>query len=317
MTAVTKRERVYAALQGERVDRPPVCFWHHFRPGGSGVRLAELTYDFFVRRFDLDIAKLMPDLRYPFPRRSIVDIEDWYLVDALDLARGRYGAEWIRAVRRLRELTGPAVPIVVTVFSPLTQALYFVARPELLLQHADHRPTLVHDVLSILAENLRQLTQAVIAAGADGVFFALQGCTASVMTREQYRELGRPYDLAALRGAADGWLNIVHIHGDRDLYFDDVLDYPVHVLSWSDRRAGPSLRDARQRTTKCLMGGWDEFGPLAHGPVEAIRAEAEDAVDQTGGRGLILANGCSVPDDTDEQWLAAARRIVDDLVTAQ
>jgi len=316
MSLLTKRERVQAALRGELVDRPPVCFWHHFRPRGSGQRLAELTYDFFLRRFDLDIAKLMPDLRYPFPRRAIADVEDWHLVDALDLARGRYGTEWVRAVRRLRELAGREVPIVVTVFSPLTQALYFVARTELLFQHLQEDPTVVHSALAVLADNIQRQIELVLEAGADGIFFALQGCTAAVMSRELYRELGRPYDLLALRSAADGWLNVLHVHGDRDLYFDDVLDYPVQVLSWSDRRAGPSLREARQRTDKCLMGGWDEFGALVQGPADAIRAEARDALEQTGGRKLILANGCSVPDETDERWLSVARQVVDELAGA-
>ena len=45
--------------------------------------------------------------------------------------------------------------------------------------------------------------------------------------------------------------------------FDQVLDYPVQVLSWSDRIAGPSLREARVKTSKCLMGGWNEFGALS------------------------------------------------------
>jgi uroporphyrinogen decarboxylase len=85
------------------------------------------------------------------------------------------------------------------------------------------------------------------------------------------------------------------------------------VLSWSDRLAGPSLREARSVTSKCLMGGWHEFGALSNGPVEAIRSEAEEALRQTGGRKFILANGCSVPDDTDEQWLVAGREIADSL----
>lgn len=316
MATLTKRERVQAALRGEVVDRPPVCFWHHFRPHGSGHRLAELTYDFFVRRFDLDIVKLMPDLRYPFPRRAVVELDDWYLIDAIDMRRSRYAQEWVRAVRHLRELAGPDVPIVVTVFSPLTQAMYAAARPELVLEHAAEHPALLHQVLALLAENIRAHLELVLAAGADGIFFALQGCTAATMPVERYREFGRPYDLLALAGAADGWLNILHVHGDRELFFDDVLDYPVHALSWSDRRAGPSLHEARQRTEKCLMGGWDEFGALVSGPVEAIRAEALDALQQTGGRKFILANGCSVPDETDERWLTAARHIVEELRTA-
>ena len=97
------------------------------------------------------------------------------------------------------------------------------------------------------------------------------------------------------------------------MMFDQALDYPVQVLSWSDRLAGPSLREARVKTSKCLMGGWNEFGPLHQGPEDQIEAEAIDALAQTGGRKLILANGCSVPDDTDHRWLEVARSIVEDL----
>lgn len=40
--------------------------------------------------------------------------------------------------------------------------------------------------------------------------------------------------------------------------FEMALDYPVQVLNWSDRIAGPSLREARSKTSLCLMGGWNE-----------------------------------------------------------
>jgi uroporphyrinogen decarboxylase len=96
-----------------------------------------------------------------------------------------------------------------------------------------------------------------------------------------------------------------------------MLDYPVQVLSWSDRLAGPSLREARGKTRKCLMGGWHEFGPLSNGPEEGILSEAQDALTQTGGRKFILANGCSVPDDTDERWLHAGREVVEQLEVAR
>ena len=65
------------------------------------------------------------------------------------------------------------------------------------------------------------------------------------MSEARYREVGLPYDLTALRGAQNGWLNILHLHGERDLMFDLALTYPVQVLNWSDRIAGPSLREAR------------------------------------------------------------------------
>ena len=51
---MTKTERVMAAVNGEEVDRIPVCFWHHFRPEGSGRKMAEATLEFFDYTFDLD-----------------------------------------------------------------------------------------------------------------------------------------------------------------------------------------------------------------------------------------------------------------------
>jgi uroporphyrinogen decarboxylase len=313
---MTRTERVQAAVNGEEVDRIPVVFWHHFQPEGSGRAMAEATLRFFDEEFDLDIAKVMPDIPYPFPRHSISSVEDWRLFEPIDPLRSRYFRERAEAVAVLRETLGFDTPIIMTVFSPLAEAMYAAKDREQFLTFAQEQPVVVHEALATIADNLAAHNRDIIAAGADGVFFALQGCTRAIMSEQQYREFGRPYDLIALRGASSGWLNILHIHGERDLMFEQVLDYPTQVLNWSDRIAGPSLRDARMMTSKCLMGGWNEFGALHKGPEEQIRAEAQDALAQTGGRKFILANGCSVPDNTDPHWLEVARAVAEDLPVA-
>ena len=310
---MSKTERVMAAVHGEPVDRLPVCFWHHFKPEGSGRKLADSTLGFFVESFDLDIVKVMPDIPYPFPHKSIESIDDWRLLEPIDSERSRYVQQRVQSVRLLREILGPDTPIVMTVFSPLAELMYFADEKSTAREQAQQSPTVMHEALNTIANNLQAQIAAVIEAGADGVFFALQGCTRAMMTEELYREIGRPYDLIALSGAVNGWLNILHIHGESELMFESVLDYPVDVLNWSDRLAGPSLREARTKTSKCLMGGWHEFGALSNGPANAILDEAIDAVTQTNGRKFILANGCSVPDETDEEWLGIARDVVDQL----
>ncbi len=47
MDEMTRTERVRAAVSGQPVDRLSLCFWHHFRPAGSGLRMAEVTLRFF------------------------------------------------------------------------------------------------------------------------------------------------------------------------------------------------------------------------------------------------------------------------------
>ena len=82
MAAMTKRERVWAAVHGTQVDRPPFLFWHHFKPHNVPHELAQSTIEFFGR-FDLDIYKVMPDMPYPFPQSSIRESDDWDLVATL------------------------------------------------------------------------------------------------------------------------------------------------------------------------------------------------------------------------------------------
>ena len=310
---MTRTERVAAAVNGDDVDRIPVCFWHHFSPEGSGRAMANATLRFFDQEFDLDIAKVMPDIPYPFPQRSIQQPIDWRLFEPIDPGQSRFFRERAESVASIRDVLGMETPVIMTVFSPLAEAMYAARDRSQFLAHLEEHSALMHEVLTTIAMNLNNHIRDIIAAGADGVFFSVQGITRDILTEAQYREFGRPYDLMALRGSSDGWLNVLHVHGEKNLMFDIILDYPVQVLSWSDRLAGPSLREVRVKTNKALMGGWNEFGPLSQGPTEQIQAEAEDAIAQTGGRKFILANGCSVPDDTDHSLLEAARDIAQNL----
>lgn len=309
--AMTASERVHAALKGEPVDRVPFCFWHHFRPEGSGTRLAAATMEFFRQKFDLDIVKIMPDLPYPNPEAL-----HWSMVPALSLDTPNFRQQLI-CIEELRNQLGPDYPLIVTQFSPFTLARRFLgknAATEQARQDFEH----FAKGLATVAKNLSGLMTAAIDAGASGIFFSCMGATSADFTREEYARIARPFDLMALEGAQNGWLNVVHIHAEPDqendeIYFNDFTDYPVSVMSWSDRLTGPSLSEAMNMTDKCLMGGLYERGPLVHGGETELDNEIMAAVTQTKGRRLILANGCSVPDDTPEEWLHLARKLVDRL----
>ena len=308
MAMMSKRERVEAAIRGETVDRPPFFFWHHFRPHGSARALAEATVDFFGRH-DLDIYKIMPDLPYPFPHNAVQRPDDWHLLVPLRPTAGNLG-RMIDTVRRVRQAAGRDTPVVVTVFSPLTEAMRF-AGAERLRDHLSDEPATVHEALGLITANLGRFCSAAIEAGADGIYLAVQGLSDGLFTREAYAEFGRPYDLQVLAACREGWLNIVHVHGERDLLIDEALRYPAAAISWSDRLTGIPLRRVWDAVPGvAVVGGLNEFGPIYKGPAEAIDAELRDALEQTGGRRLILAPGCSVPDDCPEQWLQAARAAV-------
>jgi uroporphyrinogen decarboxylase len=278
--------------------------------------MADLTLEFFHKRFSLDVIKIMPDLRYPAPESPITQVTDWTKLPSLSLETPSFREQLI-CIRALRSALGPDFPLILTLFSPLTMTFQFAGK-EKALAHLREQPEPFEQGLKTLAANERELVVAAIEAGASGIFFSCMGATNIDLTPEEYAHFGRPYDLAMLENAQDGWLNIVHVHADPSqkgdtLYFERFVDYPVAVMSWSDQLTGPSLREAAALTSKCLMAGLEERGPLTHGSEQDIEQEMRAAVAQTDGRRLILANGCSVPDDTPEEWLHVARRLVDHL----
>ena len=316
MSTMTASQRVHAALKGEPVDRVPFCFWHHFKPQGSGKRMAELTHEFFIEKFHLDIVKIMPDLPYPPPEDTMVEAVQLRFLPRLDLDTPMF-REQINCIRTLRGRLGHDYPLILTLFSPLTYALRFMGKKKA-IEEARKHPDPFEEGLGTIAANLRKLMEAAIEAGASGIFFSCMGATNADFTPEEYLRYGHLYDIDALKGAKEGWLNIVHVHADPSqsgdqIYFDLFTSYPVSVISWSDRLTGPSLSEAMTMTDKCLMAGLWERGPLTHGGETELENEILSAVSQTKGRRLILANGCSVPDDTPEEWLHTARRLVDNL----
>jgi uroporphyrinogen decarboxylase len=114
--------------------------------------------------------------------------------------------------------------------------------------------------------------------------------------------------LEAIRGAKPDFI-FLHIHG-LDIYFDELMNYPVQVLNWHDRRTAPSLKEAREilraaGNRKAIAGGIDEWNVLAEKSREAVIAQARDAITQAGERGFILAAGCVTLVDTPEENIRA------------
>jgi uroporphyrinogen decarboxylase len=128
------------------------------------------------------------------------------------------------------------------------------------------------------------------------------------MPQSQYSQMVRPSDLAVLEALRQAPLLILHVHGEREVYFDQLSDYPCDVLSWEDRVAGPPLAQVRRSSTfsnRCLMGGIDHLAAPRSTP-EQIARQGREAIEQAGSNGgFILAPGCTFPAGTPEANLQA------------
>ena len=123
-------------------------------------------------------------------------------------------------------------------------------------------------------------------------------------------EFGVPYDQRLLEAADGLWLNVLHLHGSR-VMFDVLASYPVHVVNWHDRETPPTLREGQARVRGAVLGGLRQWETMLRGSRDDVRAEAQDALEQTGGRRFILGTGCVTPITAPWANLRAARAAVD------
>jgi uroporphyrinogen decarboxylase len=311
---MTGRERVEAALAMDVADRPPVGAWGHtYKQEWSPSDLAAITVE-RARRYGWDFVKFQPRatffaeafgsvyqpsghaLRAPIlVKPAVPDLESWSSVSLVNLRAFDDQVESMGIVAR--EL-GSDVPVIQTVFSPITVGGYLVGKSQpRVLRELRKNPELVRPALDRIAAALVDFSRRSIDAGAAGIFYAISGYAGrGVMKEDAYRELLLPLDLAVLDALPkSGWFNVLHLCGS-NLNFALARDLPTHAVSWSIHNQGnPTLAEGREIAGRAVMGGLSQRGTLIYGPAPRIEDEVRDAIRDTGGRGLLLAPGCSVP----------------------
>lgn len=321
--SVKKSERVLAALAGEPVDHPPVSLWRHFPDGDQNATdLARSTLA-WQEMLDLDFIKLMPPGDYvtidwgatsefrgaPGGTRQTLHYpvqspDDWATITRVD-ARSGFNGEMVNACTLVCDGLGPDVPVLQTIFSPLTIANKL--SNGLVLDHLRSDPDAVHSALHVIRDVTMEVTRASLEAGADGIFFASQCATSDMVTRDEYREFGTTYDEPVIAAANDAGsvFTLIHIHGG-NTYFDMLADYGGHALNWHDRRTGPPISEVRSAyPNRAAVAGIDEHGIVRMSADEVAR-QVRDAREEAGDRGLLVGPGCVVQVAAPEENLTAA-----------
>jgi len=328
MSAWSKGQRLEAALHGEPADRLPAALWRHFP--GDDQRAADQARAHleFARANDFDFIKVTPSSTFcvedwgvtsvyegnlegtrRYVRRPINAPDDWRTLTPLDVQAGSLGRQ-LACLRLMKEALGDETPFVQTIFNPLAQARY-LAGDERVLSDMRRRPDALLVGLRVIAETTARFVAEAIKAGAAGIFLAVQHASYRLLSEDEYRRFGIPFDRQALDALpASAWLNILHLHGD-DVMFDLLSDYPVGAINWHDRETGPSLAEALSRTPAALIGGLRQWKTMVNGTPDDVAAEIADAARQTGGRRLIIGAGCVTPIVAPLSNIWAARQAVE------
>jgi uroporphyrinogen decarboxylase len=322
----THKERIQACLKNGPLDRPTVALWRHFPVDDQDPRsLAEATLQ-FQHTYEFDLVKITPASSFcvkdwgvedewlghtegtrQYTKHVIQDPHDWEMLPTLD-PTALHLAGQLDCLRFIRAQLGADTPMLQTIFSPLAQAKN-LAGHDTLLAHLRLYPEAVLKGLATIAETTQRFVGACIETGIDGVFYAVQHAQASLLTLEEYRNFGLPYDQIALEPARRLWCNLLHLHG-HDVYFSLVDSFEFQIVNWHDRETAPSLMEAQGLFPGVVCGGMRQ-DTLVYRDQAEVRKEALDAIEQTGGKRFMLGTGCVVPIIASHGNLLAARKSVE------
>jgi uroporphyrinogen decarboxylase len=307
---MNKRERLEKTLAGEETDRIPVALWRHWP--GDDQRAADLARSIieFQKTYDWDVVKVTPASSYSVAEHGVQDewrgnLEgtryqtkfavkrslDWTELRPLDPMRGEMGKQ-LECVRLIgKGLEGDEAPIIQTIFSPLSQARK-IAGNDQLLRHMRTHPDRLHTGLNIITESTLRFLDALKQTPISGIFYAVQHASYELMSEEEYRVFGLPYDLKILGTLPEQWwFNMLHIHGTAPM-FKLLSKYPVQSINWHDREDKPTLEEGQSMYKGIVCGGLARGEHVHDGTPATIRDVARDAMEQTGGRRFMLATGC-------------------------
>lgn len=335
---MNREERVRAVLEGKEPDRIPVSVWMHLSEFDQDPRsLAEVMAQ-FNETYDFDFIKMMPFGAYTVPdwgakldiycdkykeveisAPAITELEDYKRVEPLPPVYGTWG-KTLQTAQWLSRLVAPNTPFVQTIFTPTTSLKKMTS--DRLLNDMKEHPEFVHQALEAITETTISFVKANIELGVSGFFLATQCGTYDFLDDQLFAEFCKPYDYRVINAfSSETWFNVLHIHGG-NIMFDTLCEYPCNVMNWHDRYTSPSLKEAREKSSKVFLGGLREVPTiigstlhydsiLATSNPEAIRTHVQEAVDMVDGKGLIIGPGCVADPRSPEENLHAVRRAVE------
>jgi uroporphyrinogen decarboxylase len=261
--------------------------------------------------------------RYP-----IVHAEDLEKLPVITVRDNRALLREVLVVKKLAEHYKGSVPIIPTLFTPITwvQEMTHSTVPDETLGFIRNNKKELHKALETILEVTLKFIDELVQAGADGFFIASQygkkKFNDAIFTESEFDEFEFPFTKAIvghLKGIT--WFNMLHIHGDRDLRVEKFLDLDVQAINWENTHPDisggelTSIAYIRSLTDKIIISGVDREksfdGPLPK-VKEQLKKFLKKALKETKDNRLILAPGCGLELSVNEKSLFVLREVVDE-----
>jgi uroporphyrinogen decarboxylase len=306
---MSKRQRLERVIAGDAVDRIPAALWRHFP--GDDQRPADLAHALieYQKTYDWDFAAITPS-----PSASVTDYGlqdqwrgaldgsrstikqpikkslDWTELRPLDPARGEL-AKLVEAARLTCEgLSAGDAPILLVVYSPLTQAK-MLSGQQVLLRHLRTHADRLQSGLNILTESSLRLFDTLRRLPLDGVIYVIDQASHDIMTESEYQLFGIPYDRKILAALPEKWwFRLVQLQGEA-LMFRLFEEYDASALLWN--AAEPDLAQGKSLFSRAVAGGVS-MDDLLYGTPSTVRDSIRTAAQLTHNRRFIVAGNAPI-----------------------
>jgi len=304
--SISHRDLIEGLIASNRIPRLPVAFWRHFPIDDQSPDRLSAATTLFQNTYDPDIIKVSPSSSFCIREWGISDewsgntegtrdytnslsLDEAQEITVQDVMQGSLGKQ-LSAIEMIIAIHAKTTPVIQTIFSPLSQLKNLLGKKNLAYA-IRHHPAIISGTLDVITETTKKFMLVCTNLGVDGFFYAVQHATSYELSREEFIQFGKNFDIRLFDNLNKHWVNILHIHGSH-IYFDLMLDYPCQIFNWHDREGAPNLLEASRLTDKVLCGGLNRISAMVQGNEEQIESEILDAVSQIGGKHFLLGAGC-------------------------
>ncbi|AEV28016.1 uroporphyrinogen-III decarboxylase [Sphaerochaeta pleomorpha str. Grapes] len=312
---MNKRERVLASIDGKDVDFVPASFSLHFpkavAKGKPGVK-AHLD---FYRETEVDIMKIMNENLIP----DVGDIKtpnDWKKIPSYSM-KDAFLSDQVDFVKQILDKNpentftlGTIHGVCASSIHPIESRYGYIPTRELHVAHLRENPTPFLDACKRITDAMCLLTEQIIKAGVDGIYYAALGAEKHFMTDEEFAMAIAPFDKQILSVCKNnGGKNFLHMCKE-NLAMDRYASYGslIDVANWGVYETDFPLSKGRELFPEAtIMGGLaNRTGALVGSSEEDLKSSVAKILNEFGKKKFILGADCTLPTEIPYQRIKQA-----------
>lgn len=316
---MTKKERLFNAMNGKPVDRVPVAFYLHFFDQTDNTVAETIQW---TKNSRVDMTLIGTDGFYPLmsdtPLRTI---EQWKAFRPYDRNHPFISLQLDRCTRIAEALKDDAATYICA-FTPLAYFKHTLdAGQTIIMEYWNECKSDLLQVLDVLEEMNFILLDELKKSGLDGIMISLQNGEKWRFSREDYEKYITPYDKRLVDFVNKNYSNTIgHLcsweteNTNACINLDLYKDCDLQTINWGVyQRESMSMAEGRKyfSKAKAVMGGFDRTneGVLYRGNEKEIKDFTKSLIRETGDTGFIISADCSINKATPDEhirWVVEA-----------